>query len=105
MSDNVPSFYDDAYGMLVSVMFYNKTLEDFCEQKTYQSFINYIDVTYEFDIDYNTPSYDKPVNNRNDKTELIGSNRVHPTLNEYYQIDDVFYHSLYNNFKTQLFLN
>ena len=96
---DVPSCYGDAYGMLVSAMHYNKTLEEFCEQEKYKSFINYIDVAGQFDTDYNMPSTDKPVNNRNDKTEIIGSNGVHPTLNGYYQIGDAFYRSLYTDFK------
>lgn len=96
---NSSSAYGDAYGMLVSAMHYNKTLEDFCKQDKYKNFVNYIDVAGQFDTDYNMPQNNKPANNRTDITEIIGTNGVHPTTNGYYQIGDAFYRSLYNDFK------
>ena len=91
--------YSDTYGMLVTAMNYNKTLEEFCKQSKYKDFVNYIDVAGQFDTDYNMPASQKPVNNRNEQTEIIGTNGVHPTTNGCLQIGDVFYRSLYNDFK------
>ena len=38
---------------------------------------------------------------RNDKKELIGSNGVHPTMNGYLQIGDVFYRALVADMKNE----
>lgn len=96
---NVNSPYGDAYGMLVTAMNYNKTLEELTNLDKYSSFVNYIDIAGQFDTDYNMPSSEKPANNRTDVTEIIGTNGVHPTINGYYQIADTVYRSLYNDFK------
>ena len=86
--------YSDAYGILVSAMNYNKCLEEFCKLDKYSSFVKYVDVAGQFDTDYNMPSKDKPVNNRSETTEVVGTNGVHPTINGYYQIADAVFRSL-----------
>ncbi len=86
--------YSDAYGILVSAMNYNKCLEDLCKLDKYSSFVKFVDVAGQFDTDYNMPSKEKPVNNRNNNTEVIGTNGVHPTVNGYYQIADAVFRSL-----------
>ena len=92
--------YSDAYGMLCTAFNYNKTLEELSNLKEYNGFIDYIDIAGQFDTDYNMPVINKPVNNRNDKNEIIGSNGVHPTYNGYMQIGDAFFRSLVYEFKT-----
>ena len=47
------------------------------------------------------PSTNKPVNNRSDETEVIGTNGVHPSMNGYLQIGDVFFRSLVNDFSEE----
>lgn len=90
--------YSDSYGMLLTALNFNKTLETLSNLKSYSSFVNYIDVAGQFDTDYNMPSTNKPVNNRSEETEVIGTNGVHPTINGYLQIGDVFFRSLVNDF-------
>ncbi len=86
--------YSDSYGMLVSAMNYNATLEDFCQQDKYRDFVKFVDVAGQFDTDYNMPNTQKPVNNRSSVTETIGSNGVHPSVNGYYQIADAAYRAM-----------
>ena len=86
--------YSNTYGMLVTAMHYNATLEDFCQLPEYADFVKYVDIAGQFDTDYNMPSTNKPVNNRNDKTEVMGTNGVHPSVNGYYQIADAVFRSL-----------
>lgn len=83
--------YSDAYGMLVTAMHYNAKLEEMCRLEKYTDFVKYVDVAGQFDTDYNMPSVQKPVNNRNQKTETMGSNGVHPSVSGYYQIADAAY--------------
>ena len=86
--------YSNDYGMLVTAMHYNATLEAFCKLPAYADFVKYVDIAGQFDTDYNMPSTTKPVNNRNDKTEVMGTNGVHPSVNGYYQIADAVFRSL-----------
>lgn len=91
--------YSDSYGMLLTAFNFNKTLEALSNLKSYSSFVNYIDVAGQFDTDYNMPTTNKPVNNRSDETEVIGTNGVHPSMNGYLQIGDAFFRSLVNDFR------
>lgn len=93
--------YSDDYGMLVTAMNYNAALEDFCQSAQYQDFVKYVDLAAQFDTEYNMPSSEKNVNNRNDKTETIGTNGVHPTTSGYYQIADAVFRSLCEVFSKQ----
>jgi lysophospholipase L1-like esterase len=96
MGENYGAYggYSDDYGMLVTAMNYNAALEDFCQLPEYKDFVKYVDIAGQFDTDYNMPSTDKPVNNRNDITETVGTNGVHPSVNGYYQIADAVFRSL-----------
>ena len=91
--------YGDTYGMLVTAMHYNKTLEEMCLMDEYKDFVKYVDVAGQFDTDYNMPSAQKSVNNRNDVKETVGTNGVHPSVAGYYQIADAAYRSLCEVFK------
>ena len=86
--------YSDSYGMLVTAMNYNATLEDFCQQDKYKNFVKYVDVAGQFDTDYNMPNTQKAVNNRSSVTETFGTNGVHPSVNGYYQIADAAYRAM-----------
>ena len=93
------SGYANDYGMLVTAMHYNSALEDFCQLPEYKDFVRYVDVAGQFDTDYNMPASSKPVNNRSETTEQIGTDGVHPTVNGYYQIADAAFRSLCEVFK------
>ena len=57
-------------------------------------YVRYVDTKAQFDSEYNMPMILKKVNTRSTITEYIGTNAVHPTLNGYLQIGDVFYRAL-----------
>ena len=79
----------------------NEYLEQLCEREKYKSYCKYIDMKAQFDVEYNMPTMEVNVNRRNDKKELIGSNGVHPTMNGYLQIGDVFYRALVADMKNE----
>lgn len=86
--------YHDVFGDVVTAFNYNDWLERLCLSEKYNSFVQYIDVKSQFDVEYNMPYQMVKVNNRNETLEMIGTNGVHPSINGYMQIGDVFYRSL-----------
>ena len=89
--------YADWYGMMHTAMNLNKAYQEFAEQDAYKSFVSYIDVASQFDSENNMPSAEISVNTRNKKTELRGTNGVHPSIEGYYQIADVAYRAILAN--------
>ena len=55
----------------------------------------------QFDVEYNMPSADFKVNARSNITEKLGTNGVHPTMDGYLQIGDVFYRALVSDMKEE----
>lgn len=86
--------YSDAYGMLVTALHYNAALEDLSQLDGYRDFVKFVDVAAQFDTDYNMPTKNKDANNRTDKTEVVGTNGLHPSVAGYYQIADAIYRAL-----------
>ena len=72
----------------------NQILENLCKREEYKDFCKYIDMKAQFDVEYNMPAAMYKVNTRNEKLERIGTNGVHPTMEGYLQIGDVFYRAL-----------
>ncbi len=92
--------YHDVFGEVSTAYHYNEYLENFCERDEYKSFCKYIDMKAQFDVEYNMPSTMMKVNVRNEETHRVGTNGVHPTMNGYLQIGDVFYRALVADMKT-----
>lgn len=86
--------YSDVFGDVSTAYNYNEYLETICDREEYKSYCKYIDLKAQFDVEYNMPSVEIKVNIRNEKTELVGSNGVHPTMSGYLQMGDVFYRAL-----------
>ena len=87
--------YADNYGQTVTVMNYNKFLEDWTKMDEYKDFLFYIDGMGQFDSEYNMPTQSKPVNNQNSTTELVGNAMgMHPNNQGYLQIGDTFFRAL-----------
>ncbi len=85
----------DNYGQSVTVMNYNKFLEEWTNMEEYSSFLYYADGMGQFDSEYNMPSEPKPVNNQSSITEPIGTAMgIHPNNDGYMQIGDVFFRAL-----------
>lgn len=92
--------YGDNYGQFVTVLNYNKMLEDFANDPNYSSFMRYVDVKGQFDSEYNMPTEGKKVNNQNNTTEQVGNGMgIHPSNNGYMQIGDAFYRALCHEWK------
>lgn len=53
--------------------------------------IHTLNISGQFDTDYNMPTITRKVNNRNTVTETVISNGVHPSENGYNQISDIAY--------------
>ena len=75
-------------------MNYNKFLEEKCKLDKYKEFVKYFDTKAQFDSEYNYWTKDEKVNNRCERTERIGINGIHPSLDGYKQIGDSFYRAL-----------
>lgn len=87
-------YYHDWYGETVTEMNYNKFLEEKCKLDKYKEFVKYFDTKAQFDSEYNYWTKDEKVNNRCERTERIGINGIHPSLDGYKQIGDSFYRAL-----------
>lgn len=86
--------YSDVFGTMTTIYNYNMYLEELCSRDCYKDFCKYIDMKAQFDIENNMPTTEVKVNARSEKTELIGTNGVHPTNEGYLQIGDCFYRAL-----------
>lgn len=91
--------YSDTFGTISSAFFYNEQLEKMCMEEEFKDYVSYVDTKAQFDSEYNMPSTEINVNVRSSVKELIGTNGVHPTINGYLQIGDVFYRKLIYDIK------
>lgn len=91
--------YADGYGMVVTALNQNKAYQDFANSDGYSDFVEFVNVSSQFDSEYNMPYKDNPVNVRNSSvTEKVGTNGVHPSENGYLQIGDIVYRNFIANF-------
>lgn len=95
------SYYSDTFGTISTAFNYNEALEQMCLEDPYNTYCKYIDTKGQFDSENNMPSVDTPVNARSQKTEKIGMNGVHPAMDGYLQIGDVFYRALIHDLKNK----
>ncbi len=85
------SGYSDAYGMTVTALNMNTAYAAFAKDPAYAEFVEFVNVSAQFDSENNMPEADVPVNCRNPKTEKRGTNGVHPAEAGYGQIADVMF--------------
>ena len=88
------SGYANAYGMVVTALNQNEAYKEFCNRDEFKDYCEFINVSTQFDSEYNMPQKTKNVNTRNNQTEIIGTNGVHPTNDGYAQIGDVCFRSI-----------
>lgn len=86
--------YADAYGNVVTVLNQNKAYQDFANDSSYSSFVEFVNVSSQFDSEYNMPYSTYPVNTRSSITERRDTNGIHPSIDGYNQIADVVYRNL-----------
>lgn len=86
--------YSDLFGTITTAFNYNAALEELVLSDEFKTYCRYVDSKAQFDSEYNMPMVERKVNIRNDLTEMIGTNGVHPTMSGYLQLGDVFYRAL-----------
>lgn len=87
--------YADGYGMVRTALNQNDAYQEFANQTAYSGFVEFVNVSTQFDSEFNMPDANKAVNTRNsDNTELIGTSGVHPDNNGYLSIGDVVYRNI-----------
>lgn len=91
--------YADGYGMVVTALNQNDAYQEFANRPEYSGFVEFVNVSAEFDTEYNMPHADRAVNTRNTTvTEWVDTNGVHPDANGYLSIGDVCYRNFVANF-------
>lgn len=86
--------YGNYFSLVRTVFGLNLAYQDLANDPSYSSFVEFVNVSAQFDSLYNMPSSARPVNNRNTLTEDIGSNGVHPTDDGQMQIADAIFRSM-----------
>ena len=93
------TFYADGYGMVVTALNQNDAYQEFANRPEYSGFVEFVNVSAEFDTEYNMPHADRAVNTRNTEvTEWVDTNGVHPDNNGYLSIGDVCFRNFVANF-------
>ena len=82
------SVYSNAYGLCRQVMEMNIAYRELSESDEFSHYVEFINVSGQFDAEYSMPSKEKSVNLRSTEKEVIGTNGVHPTNGGYLQIAD-----------------
>ncbi len=90
--------YCDTYGMTRFVLQLNRVYEAWCKEDKYKEFTEFINISGQFDSDFNMPHAHKCVNTRSSETEIVGTNGVHPMVEGYYQIADAVYRNMVKEF-------
>lgn len=92
------SGYSDVFGLYKCAWSYNRALQELCNNSEFSNYCEFVDAATQFDSENNMQSTQYYVNIRNTKTEVRGTNGVHPAINGYYQIADAVYRNFVANF-------
>lgn len=87
-------YYHDWLGYTMTVFNYDEWLEELTLKNEYKDYTFYNDIKGQFDSEYNYPTELANVNKRNNQTERLGVNGLHPSMDGYLQIGDAFYQFL-----------
>ena len=88
------SGYSNWYGLVRSVMGMNLAYQELANEEEFKGYVEFINISGQFDSEYNMPSQSKPVNTRSTSTERVGTNGVHPSTAGYLQIGDAAFRSM-----------
>jgi lysophospholipase L1-like esterase len=72
----------------------NLAYQAMANEDEFKDFVEFINISGQFDSENNMPRQSKPVNTRCSLTEQVGINGVHPSNDGYYQIGDAAYRAL-----------
>ncbi|MFA7637450.1 MAG: hypothetical protein WCX81_06775, partial [Monoglobales bacterium] len=84
----------DGYGYNCYVLETNRVHQEWVKLPEYRDFVEFVNISGQFDVENSLPCVEMPVNTRSKKTEVIGINGVHPTEEGYMQIADAVYRNL-----------
>ncbi len=90
--------YCDDYGLTRLVFRLNRAYQAWANEENYKDFLEFSQISGQFDSEYNMPTAEKSVNTRSKKTEIIGTNGVHPATEGYLQIADAVYRNIVKEF-------
>jgi hypothetical protein len=88
------SQYSNWYGLVRAVMNMNLAYQAMSNEDEFKDYVEFINISGQFDSEYNMPRQTKAVNTRSSTTEQVGTNGVHPATEGYYQIGDAAYRAL-----------
>lgn len=91
--------YADGYGLVASVFALNEAYQGFANQEGYNEWVEFVNISAEFDSEWNMQLSELPVNTRNNNVEWRGRNGLHPGTNGYLQIGDAIYRHIINSIK------
>lgn len=86
--------YSNWYGLVRAVMNMNLAYQAMANEDEFKDYVEFINISAQFDSENNMPRQTKPVNTRSTLTEQVGTNGVHPSTDGYYQIGDAAYRAL-----------
>lgn len=90
--------YCDDYDLTRFVLELNRAYEAWTKEEAYRDYMEFINISGQFDSENNMPYTFKPVNTRSNITEKIGTNGVHPLTEGYLQIGDAVYRNMVKSF-------
>ena len=90
--------YCDDYDLTRFVLELNRAYEAWTEEEAYCGFMEFINISGQFDSENNMPYAEKNVNTRSKVTERIGTNGLHPLTEGYLQIGDAVYRNMVKSF-------
>lgn len=88
--------YCDRYGLVRYVMELNLAYDSWAREPEYCDFVEYVNVSGQFDSENAFPSIEKPVNVRSEKTEQMDVNGLHPLTEGYMMVADAAFRSMVN---------
>lgn len=86
--------YSNWYGLVRAVMNMNLAYQAMANEDEFKDYVEFINISAQFDSEYNMPRQSKAVNIRSTTMEQVGTNGVHPMTEGYYQIGDAAYRAL-----------
>ena len=85
-------------GMIKTCLGMNKAYQDFANESSYSSYVEFINTSSQMDAENNMYQADTPVNTRSVLTEKLGTNGLHPTNDGLRQIGDTVFRNLIANY-------
>lgn len=88
------SGYSNWYGLVRTAMGLNLAYQELANAEEFSNYVEFINISGQFDSENNMPYIAKCVNTRSTNTEHVGNNGVHPMTQGYYQIADAVYRNM-----------